>query len=184
MFSRFPTLDRRLATLALLGAAFGLCAFGVDKGNAAGAAPTTASEPLTVPTTKLFPGGGSLPPEDPHAKQYEGNAQSIATGKRLFNWYNCSGCHFHGAGGMGPPFMNGGHWIYGGRLDQIFASIYQGRPNGMPSWGRKIPTEQIWSLAAYVKALSQPSQRKETGGPPLPATHAPPPQPQNSGKTQ
>ena len=48
-------------------------------------------------------------------------------------------------------------WIYGGALDQIHASIVQGRPNGMPSWGRKIPDAQIWEIAAYVKSLSAPN---------------------------
>ena len=184
MFSRFPTHDHRLVAVALLGAAFGLVSFGVEKSKAADTMPTTASEPLTVPTTKLFPGGGSLPSEDPNAKKYANNPKAIADGAQLFNWFNCSGCHFHGAGGMGPPFMNGGHWIDGGRLDQIYASIYQGRPNGMPSWGQKISAAQIWSLAAYVKALSLPAERKETGGPPMPAAQASPPQPENSGKPQ
>ena len=39
---------------------------------------------------------------------------------------------------MGPALMDDA-WIYGGRLDQIYNSIYQGRPNGMPAWGGKIP---------------------------------------------
>ncbi|HEY1735838.1 MAG TPA: c-type cytochrome, partial [Methylovirgula sp.] len=55
---------------------------------------------------------------------------------------------------IGPAFFNDGHFIYGGEIDQIFASIYQGRPNGMPSWAQKIPTQEIWEIAAYVKALS------------------------------
>jgi cytochrome c oxidase cbb3-type subunit 3 len=118
------------------------------------AAPTTASEPLSVPATTLFPGGRKAPPVDPNAQKYENDPKAIAAGAKLFNWMNCSGCHFHGAGGMGPPFINGGHFIYGGRLDQIYASIYQGRPNGMPSWGQTLSQEQIWDLAAYVKSLS------------------------------
>ena len=30
------------------------------------------------------------------------NAFSIAEGQKLFNWFNCSGCHSNGGGGMGP----------------------------------------------------------------------------------
>lgn len=131
--------------------------------------PTDASDPLTVPTTTLYPGGQKAPPPDPHVKDYEGNAKEIAAGKMLFEAFNCSGCHFHGAGGMGPPFMNDGHWIYGGRLDQIFASISQGRPNGMPSWGDKLAPQQIWSIAAYVKSLSLPGEHKQIDVPPPPA---------------
>ncbi len=45
-------------------------------------------------------------------------------------------------------------WIYGGRIEQIFASIMEGRPNGMPSFRGKIPATQAWQLAAYVRSLS------------------------------
>jgi cytochrome c oxidase cbb3-type subunit 3 len=115
--------------------------------------PITEGGPGFVPTTTAFPGGGAMPAPDLHVKQYQGNPQAITDGERLFNWYNCSGCHFHGGGGIGPALMPG-HWIYGGRLDQIYATIVQGRPNGMPSWARKIPDAQIWEIAAYVKSLS------------------------------
>jgi cytochrome c oxidase cbb3-type subunit 3 len=112
--------------------------------------------PQFVATSTLFPGGGAAPPPDPNAKLYLGKPQAIADGQRLFDWYNCSGCHFHGGGGMGPALMDQ-QWIYGGALEQIHASIVQGRPNGMPSWGRKIPDAEIWEIAAYVKSLSAPN---------------------------
>jgi cytochrome c oxidase cbb3-type subunit III len=167
MSSRFLTPDRKL--LLLIATTIGAASLGFQTSQAASAPPTNASQPLTVPTTALYPGGETPPPEDPHVKEYQGNAQHIAEGKKLFGWYNCSGCHFHGAGGMGPPLMNDGHWIYGGRLDQIFATIYQGRPNGMPSWGTKLPADQIWAIAAYVKALSDPAQNPKVDQPPPPA---------------
>ena len=53
---------------------------------------------------------------------------------------------------MGPALMSG-HWRYGGRMDQIYASIAQGRTNGMPSWQFVLQPQQIWELAAYVKSL-------------------------------
>ncbi len=85
-------------------------------------------------------------------QHYVNDAHAISDGKRLFNMYNCSGCHFHGAGGIGPALMDE-DWIYGGEIDQIFESIYQGRPNGMPAWKGKLPDEQIWEIAAYVHSL-------------------------------
>jgi cytochrome c oxidase cbb3-type subunit 3 len=109
--------------------------------------------PGSTAVTTLFPGGGSAPAPDPRGAQYDRNPQSIAEGARLFDWYNCSGCHFHGGGGIGPALMDD-VWIYGGSIDQIYASIYQGRPNGMPSWAHKIPDEEIWKIAAYVRAMS------------------------------
>jgi cytochrome c oxidase cbb3-type subunit 3 len=71
---------------------------------------------------------------------------------------NCVGCHSHGGGGMGPALKDD-EWRYGGRIDQIAASIAEGRPNGMPSWRGKLTDDQIWKLAAYVRSLSgQPSK--------------------------
>jgi cytochrome c oxidase cbb3-type subunit III len=84
---------------------------------------------------------------------YANNAWAVSEGKRLFGWYNCSGCHGRGGGGMGPPLMDD-RWLYGDRNEQIFASIAGGRPNGMPSWGARLPEAQIWQLVAYVRSLS------------------------------
>jgi mono/diheme cytochrome c family protein len=39
---------------------------------------------------------------------YGENAWAIAEGKRLYNWFNCVGCHAQGGGGMGPPLMPDG----------------------------------------------------------------------------
>ena len=54
---------------------------------------------------------------------------------------------------MGPPLMDA-KWRYGGRIDQIAASIAEGRPNGMPSFRNKLPDYQIWQLTAYVRSMS------------------------------
>jgi cytochrome c oxidase cbb3-type subunit 3 len=54
---------------------------------------------------------------------------------------------------MGPPLMDA-RWIYGARPEQIFSTIVEGRPNGMPSFRNKIPDFQVWQLAAYVRSLS------------------------------
>jgi cytochrome c oxidase cbb3-type subunit 3 len=45
-------------------------------------------------------------------------------------------------------------WIYGSRPEQIYSDIVQGRPNGMPSFGGKIPDYQVWELVGYVRSLS------------------------------
>src|SRR5690606_19958893 len=68
------------------------------------------------------------------------------------NWYNCAGCHFNGGGGMGPPLMDD-EWIYGSSPAHIFATIVEGRPNGMPTYGGKIPEHQVWQIVAYVRTL-------------------------------
>ena len=94
------------------------------------------------------------PAPTPNVKnEYEENAYAVSEGKRLFSSYNCNGCHSQGGGGMGPPLMDA-LWIYGSRPEQVFASIVEGRPNGMPSFRAKVPDYQVWELSAYVRSLS------------------------------
>ena len=84
---------------------------------------------------------------------FQDNAWGISEGKRLFDQFNCSGCHAHGGGGMGPALMDE-KWIYGSHPAKIFETIVEGRPNGMPSFRDKIPDQQVWQLVAYVQAMS------------------------------
>ena len=105
----------------------------------------------TVQLSTLQPGETS--PTPVYVNEYEKNALALSQGKQLFSQMNCVGCHAHGGGGIGPALMDD-KWIYGGQSDQIFSTIAQGRPNGMPAFGGKLPDYQIWQLAAYVRSLS------------------------------
>ena len=81
------------------------------------------------------------------------DAKASRDGRRLFNWYNCSGCHGdHGGGGMGPSLRDS-VWIYGGTDARIFNSINDGRTKGMPAWGTTLPAEQIWKLVTYIRTM-------------------------------
>ncbi|HKO59433.1 MAG TPA: cytochrome c, partial [Thermoanaerobaculia bacterium] len=106
--------------------------------------------PTPVRVSDLQP-GRMQPAVTAMKNPYEGNAFAVSEGQRLYSSYNCAGCHFHGGGGIGPPLMDG-EWIYGSSPANIYTSIVQGRPNGMPSFGGKIPPEQIWQIAAYVRS--------------------------------
>ena len=125
------------------------------------AVPDADRGPNMVSVTGLFPNGGAPPPPDQIGRRFEGNKAAIADGKAIFGQMNCTGCHFNGGGGMGPALMSG-YWRYGGQMDQIYASIAQGRPNGMPSWQLVLQPQQIWELAAYVKSLSVPALASTT----------------------
>jgi cytochrome c oxidase cbb3-type subunit 3 len=99
----------------------------------------------------LHPGGGT--PPTPVKNDYEENSQALSEGKQLYSYFNCVGCHAHGGGGMGPPLMDP-KWIYGSNPEQVFATIVEGRPNGMPSFRGRIPDHQVWQIAAYVRSMS------------------------------
>ncbi len=114
-------------------------------------APVGDSGPAAITQSTLYAGAPS--PPGPSHQEYEGNAYHLSQGKQLYTSFNCNACHANGGGGIGPALMDD-KWIYGGTLDNIYATIVQGRPNGMPSFRNKIPEQQVWELAAYVRSLS------------------------------
>ena len=97
--------------------------------------------------------GANPLPTPPTPAMYEESAYAVSEGKRLFNQYNCSGCHANGGGGIGPPLMDN-YWVYGSQPQNIFTTIVEGRPNGMPSFRNRIPQYQVWEIAAYVRSMS------------------------------
>jgi cytochrome c oxidase cbb3-type subunit III len=120
-------------------------------------APPDTSPPDPVKASALLPGDepalspGTQP--TPNGSRLQENAFAVNQGKRLFRWYNCSGCHSNGGGGMGAPLMDRG-WRYGSAPPDVYRTIVEGRPNGMPAFGGRIPDEQVWQLVAYVRSLS------------------------------
>ena len=86
---------------------------------------------------------------------YAADGQALAEGRRLYTEMNCVGCHGGaGGGGMGPPLADA-DWIYGSDPENIVQSVLQGRPNGMPSFGGKLPPDAAWRLAAFVRSLDK-----------------------------
>ena len=115
---------------------------------------------LGTPVTGVFPGNV---PVDPQLKSPVGDdPQAIQRGMQYFTMFNCVGCHApNGAGGMGPP-LSGRPLLYGAEPAQIYLTIYQGRPRGMPAWGAMLPDNIIWDIVAYVRNIGR--QPKETWG--------------------
>jgi cytochrome c oxidase cbb3-type subunit III len=113
--------------------------------------PHSGSPAMGVVMSPLQPGVNAPPPPTP-GHPYDENAYAVSEGQRLFDWYNCSGCHAHGGGGMGPPLMDD-DWRYGSEPQNIYATIVEGRPNGMPSYRGKIPEQQVWQLVAWVRTM-------------------------------
>ena len=112
---------------------------------------SAATLPQSIRQSDIQPAANGAPA--PLANAYEENAPALSEGQRLYRWYNCNGCHANGGGGQGPALMDD-TWIYGSEPANIYASIVQGRPNGMPAFGGRITEGQVWKLAAYVRSMS------------------------------
>jgi cytochrome c oxidase cbb3-type subunit 3 len=103
----------------------------------------------------ITPGGGPMPKGLVLRNPYEGNASAVGNGAKLFVAYNCADCHgADGSGAMGPSLADG-RWHFGGTAPEVFESIYQGRPDGMPAWGAVLSPDQIWTLVTYVRSLER-----------------------------
>ncbi|HET7613758.1 MAG TPA: c-type cytochrome [Gemmatimonadaceae bacterium] len=83
---------------------------------------------------------------------YATDMAAIKAGHELFVNMNCASCHGYDLkGGMGPNLIDT-YWRYGGSPADIYKSIFEGRPQGMPAWGRSIPAVEIWKVVAYIQA--------------------------------
>ncbi|MHC2252783.1 cytochrome c oxidase cbb3-type subunit 3 [Bradyrhizobium embrapense] len=112
---------------------------------------------MQVPVSHLFPGAQ---PSNPAIKNpVQGDPKAEQRGMTYFVSFNCVGCHAaNGGGGMGPSLSNN-IFIYGSQPENIYLSIYQGRPNGMPAWGAVLPDAVIWDLVTYIGKISNEPNR-------------------------
>jgi cytochrome c oxidase cbb3-type subunit III len=149
-----PHANKFLCSFAALGALFFVTEAAAQAHSHADHATTenAPSDLLDVPATSLIPGDIKIKPgvENPAAED-SGSAQR---GMKYFANFNCSGCHAaNGGGGMGPALSNRA-FIYGDEPEQIYLSIAQGRPAGMPAWGTVLPKPVIWDLVSYIRSIS------------------------------
>lgn len=83
------------------------------------------------------------------------NLERIEAGHEVFTT-TCVACHGENAQGnpeVGAPNLTDGHWLYGGSLDTIIASVHGGRNGHMPTWEQRLTTPEIRTLALYVHDL-------------------------------
>jgi mono/diheme cytochrome c family protein len=99
---------------------------------------------------------GVPPPGGQLSNPQPATSQNAKDGEALFNSMNCDGCHGGDAGGAVGPSLADGRWRYGGRDEEIFNSIFYGRPKGMPAYGGLIGQGGVWLLVTYLKSLPKP----------------------------
>jgi cytochrome c oxidase cbb3-type subunit 3 len=126
----------------------------------------SGSLPLGNRVTPFQPGPAA--PIREVANRLEEADAVIAEGKRLFNQFNCSGCHAAGGGAIGPALTDD-DWVYGNSAGNIFWTIIEGRPQGMPAFGGKLSEDQVWKIVAFVRSLSKLNEYEAAGAPALPA---------------
>ncbi|HUN27923.1 MAG TPA: c-type cytochrome [Steroidobacteraceae bacterium] len=147
------TLIRRAVCAGSLPAFVLLCSCGGSPGPAPASA---TSAPPAIRYPSHLAAGGELPPgaipEDPKA----GDPATIKAGETLFTAMNCDGCHGTGGTGWVGPSLADGRWRYGGSDAAVFASVYFGRPKGMPAFGGKLGIDGVWTLVTYIKSLPVP----------------------------
>jgi len=150
---RMPDSNRLTLLLGLVAAVLAAAVACQRDGPALAAAGATSNSPFL-----LGPQPGPDRAIGRPVNPYAGNTSVLAEGRRLFNWYNCSGCHGdHAGGGMGPSLRDS-TWYYGGDDASIFASITEGRQHGMPAWGVKVPQDQRWKIVTYIRSLRTPNE--------------------------
>lgn len=139
-----------MRTFALLFLALALAACEREKRSFREVPPGASVFPA-VQTSELQAGPKTT---DPSAGAYQESRWAVSQGQTFYEQYNCAGCHSPGGGGgMGPP-LNDEEWIYGSDPENVFATVVEGRPNGMPSFRGRIDDAQLWQLVAYVRSLS------------------------------
>jgi cytochrome c len=101
--------------------------------------------------------GGVAPPTVRPPRQAASNASDAKSGEALFASMNCDGCHGGGALGWEGPSLVDGRWRYGGADEEVFQSIFYGRPKGMPAYGGVIGVDGAWMIVRYLKSQAVPT---------------------------
>jgi cytochrome c oxidase cbb3-type subunit III len=144
---------KRWQILAVLGCAtLAACAR-----SAAPPAPGSSPVPPAFAYEAHVAAGGMVPPGGVLTNPHAGDGAVARAGERLFSAMNCDGCHNLGGSGWVGPSLADGRWRYGGADAEVFASIYYGRPKGMPAFGGVLGADGVWTLVTYIRSLPLPS---------------------------
>ena len=167
-----PTTRHVIGLLAATVVAAGACKREESAKPQAGGAAFHAGDRVTA--------GGAVPAANALSAPRPAKLDPDA-GANLFSGMNCDGCHGGGAIGWVGPSLVDGRWRYGGADDEIFTSIFYGRPKGMPAYGGVVGTDGVWMLVSYIKSQAVPAVVPTTSWLPGGNASATPPAPTPPG---
>jgi cytochrome c oxidase cbb3-type subunit 3 len=117
--------------------------------------------------------------EAPSRNPYRGDAAAIAEGKQVFQTI-CLACHLADGTGLVGPSLVDPYWKYGSGDAELFETVANGRPLGMPPWGSQLGNEKIWKVLAYIETLPKRAE-PGVGSPEFEAARAAAAQPSGGG---
>jgi cytochrome c oxidase cbb3-type subunit 3 len=88
----------------------------------------------------------------PSVNPYHGDAAAIAEGGQVFLQI-CAACHKPDATGLVGPSLVDPYWKYGHSDAELFQTVMEGRPAGMPAWGAQLGSEKVWRALAWLETL-------------------------------
>jgi cytochrome c oxidase cbb3-type subunit 3 len=88
----------------------------------------------------------------PSRNPFRGDAAAVAEGKVVFEQI-CAACHKPDGSGLVGPSLVDPYWKYGHDDEELYETVAQGRPGGMPPWGAQLGGEKIWKSLAYLETL-------------------------------
>ncbi len=88
------------------------------------------------------------------------SSETLQTGKEVFA-ENCAACHGEDGRGMqelGAPDLTDDFWIYGGDMQSVYTTIFNGRQGHMPHWEGRLTDIDLKILTLYVLGLQEVEQ--------------------------
>jgi cytochrome c oxidase cbb3-type subunit 3 len=87
-----------------------------------------------------------------------GNAPADGEGAVIYrtNCFACHGADGSGLAALGAPSLKDPEWLYGGSLDEIRASIANGRNGQMPAFGDRLDPTQVKLLTTWLIDGAEP----------------------------
>jgi cytochrome c oxidase cbb3-type subunit 2 len=85
---------------------------------------------------------------------FAGDKRAALTGKEIF-LKHCAVCHGSDAKGVIGPDLTDQEWKYGNSDGDLYTTISEGRPGGMPNWGTQLGNDNVWKVISYIRTIGK-----------------------------